>query len=129
MNETLLKFMEILSKDAELQKKANELTARNDTAGIVKLAASVGIELIEDQLVLHAPQMEELDDDELDAVAGGYKDCVCVLGGGGEADADGMACACVAAGVGRDRRTSDGTRCACAVTGFGDSPKCMGLGH
>ena len=129
MNESLMKFMEMLSQDAKLQGKADELIANNDAAGIVALAASLGIELAEDELLLQAaPQMEELSDDELDAVAGGWKKCTCVLGGGGKADADGLACACVAGGIGVGRKDKEVTRCACVVSGFGGSPQCMLMG-
>ena len=129
MNQSLLKFMEILSKDAELQGKMNELIANNDTKGIVALAAAVGIELAEDELILQAAsQPSELSDDELDAVAGGWKECVCVLAGGGKADADGLACACVAGGLGVGRKNKEATRCACVASGFGESTQCIMLG-
>ena len=129
MNESLLKFMEIISKDAELQGKLNELTANNDTAEVVALAASVGIDLAEDDLILHAaPELCELSDDELDAVAGGWKECVCIAAGGGKADSDGLACACVAGGLGVGRRNKNATRCACVMSGFGESTECIMLG-
>lgn len=129
MNESLLKFMEMMSKDANLQSKLDKLIANNDTAGVVALAASVGIDIAEDDLVLQAaPQVVELDDAELEAVAGGWKECVCVLGGGGKADSDGLACACVAGGLGVGRKNKEATRCACAMSGFGESTACIMLG-
>ena len=129
MTDALKKFFEIVSNDEELKAKLNALIADEDAAGVVALAASCGIELSEDELTFHAaPETHELSDDELDAVAGGWKECVCVLAGGGKADADGLACACVAGGLGLGRKNKEATRCMCVASGFGESTECIMLG-
>lgn len=60
-------------------------------------------------------QENELDADELDAVAGGGT-CICPLAGGGE----NRPCACVVGGVWQEKDgQGDPERCACAFAGYG----------
>lgn len=111
MTENMKKFLEAVSKNEELTKKINAMTKEE----LLVLAKELGIELTEADF---AEPAGELNDDELDAVAGGAE-CVCVLGGGGEAGGkwNNRVCACVAAGAGLDR---DGKgRCGCSAAGWG----------
>ena len=119
MTENMKKFLELLSKDAELSAKAS---AVNQDA-LLDIAKGLGIELTAEDF---SSQNAELSDDELDTVAGGTI-CVCVVGGGGKAKGIDNVCACVAYGAG----TYDGwsyshdsngvwTRCSCPAAGYGD---------
>lgn len=118
MTENLKKFLEAVSKNEELATKVNDMTKED----LLALSKELGIELTEDDFV----QKIELDDDELDAVAGGWKKCVCIAAGGGKADEDGKACACVAGGGGDAR---DGTcRCWCVAAGSGCCAECAMYG-
>ena len=67
---------------------------------------------------LEKPAAEELDDDDLDTVAGGSDvSCACAMGGGGTKDSNDKTCACVLAGVGYD--DTKGERCLCGFAGYG----------
>ena len=111
MNENMKKFLETVSKDAELCKKVSAMN-KDD---LLALAKELGLALAEEDLIKPA---QELEDDDLDTVAGGGSDCICFMGGGGTKDYDDKTCACVMAGVGY-KKNGDG-RCVCAVNGFGD---------
>ena len=112
MNENMKKFLETVSKDAELCKKVSAMN-KDD---LLALAKELGLALAEEDLIKPA---QELEDDDLDTVAGGLDaECVCFMGGGGAKDDDDKTCACVMAGVGY-KKNGDG-RCVCAVNGFGD---------
>ena len=66
-------------------------------------------------------QEQELDLDELDAVAGGGM-CVCPFVGGGTADSPNeKPCACVMAGAAQSkvRDHGDPARCECVLAGYG----------
>lgn len=118
MTENMKKFLEAVSKSEELTAKVGGMGKEE----LIALAKELGIELTEDDFV----QKIELDDDELEAVSGGWKKCTCVGAGGGKADEDGKACACVAGGGGETR---DGEcRCWCIVGGEGCCAPCGGLG-
>ena len=104
-------FLTKVSEDNALTEKICQL----DKEGLVAAAKELGFELTEADFVQPSG---ELNDDELDAVAGGGQ-CVCVMGGGGSRT-DGsieMPCACVLGGGGEslDRET----RCVCALVGAG----------
>ena len=107
------KFLEIVSGNDELRTKVNSM----DKDSIITAARDLG-------LALNAADFEqptgELDDDELETVAGGERICACAMGGGGKASEkyDLPPCACVAAGVGRG--TGDGTTCICPLAGYGN---------
>ena len=111
MTENMKKFLETVSKDAELCKKVSAMN-KDD---LLALAKELGLALAEEDLIKPA---QELEDDDLDTVAGGGSDCICFMGGGGTKDYDDKTCACVMAGVGY-KKNGDG-RCVCAVNGFGD---------
>ena len=111
MTENMKKFLETVSKDAELCKKVSAMN-KDD---LLALAKELGLALAEEDLIKPA---QELEDDDLDTVAGGGSDCICFMGGGGTKDHDDKTCACVMAGVGY-KKNGDG-RCVCAVNGFGD---------
>ena len=116
MSENLNKFLELVSKDAELVEKVR--TADMET--LITIAKEVGIVLTEADLT---PPSTEISDDELDVVAGG-KDCYCAIGGGGSGDDSDKTCACVGSGVGLAKDSADGyknagTRCWCALGGWG----------
>ena len=110
MTDNAKKFAEAVSKD-EAMKKELEALGKNDVVAVIKVAAKHGFTLTEEDFKAEA--MEELDEDELEAVAGGCccagigggtgsgKQCVCVLGGKGENDS-GRLCVCALAGVGDD---------------------------
>ena len=130
MTENITKFLQMLSADEELTKKAEVLFQNRDFKGLADMADKAGFPIDEEDLgALCSPGGDrELDDDELDAVAGGWKECVCAIGGGGKADKDGLACACVAAGLGLGREDKDATRCACAFSGYGKCTECPIIG-
>ena len=108
MTENMKKFLEAVSQNEELQEKLNGMSKED----ILAAAKALGIDLTEADFA----QNGEMDDDELDAVAGGG-DCVCVVGGGGTADSNDKTCACVAGGWGE--RSGGKVRCKCFVGGSG----------
>ena len=109
MTENMKKFLEKVSNDKTLTEKASKL----NKAGLIVFARELGFELTEADF---EGQEGELEDAELDAVAGG-SECACVVGGGGTAEGDCPACACVVAGFGSD---AEGLcRCACPFGGVG----------
>ena len=113
MNENLKKFFEKVCADSALTEK---VSTEKDPAAIVALAKELGFEFTEDDL-LKKP-VEEISDDELDAVAGGSDvSCACALGGGGTKDSNDKTCACVLAGAGYAK--SGRERCVCGFAGYG----------
>jgi len=129
MSENLKKFLEAVSANEELNKKASAAPKEE----LLAMAKELGIELTEDDL---KQESKELSDDELDAVAGGGT-CACVLGGGGKKAGDGSVydvCACVVAGTGLKKltqtvydpvmgewrtETHNVARCVCVTAGAG----------
>lgn len=128
MSENLKKFLDLLGSDKELEAKAlacNELGEEKGREAMLALAKECGIELTAADLEKQEePASRELDDDELDAVAGGAMACLCSAGGGGGGidDNDGkvIGCACVAYGQGGDGRASD-CNCLCMIVGVGET--------
>ena len=126
MSENLKKFLELVSKDEALKQKAmacNDMEAADAVRVSIALAKEVGIELTEADFAKKEAD-GELNDDELDAVTGGYTaGCFCtVAGGGGGTDAkdhNTFGCACVIYGQGGDGRADD-SNCVCVTTGWGD---------
>jgi len=130
MSENLKKFLDLIGSDKELEAKAlacNELGEEKGREAMLALAKECGIELTAADLEKQAePASRELDDDELDAVAGGAGGeegfCYCVLagGGGGTDDENGkvFGCARAAYGQGGDGRASD-ANCRCVFGGAG----------
>lgn len=112
MSENLKKFLEIVSKSDELTEKIG--TMGQDE--VLALAREMGVELTEADL--EKPAVQELDEDELDAVAGGIDvSCACAMGGGGTKDNNDKTCACVIAGGGYARNGRE--RCVCGIAGCG----------
>ena len=111
MSENFNKFLELVSKDAELSEKVRAA----DPETLITIAKEVGIVLTEADF---APSSTEISDDELDVVAGG-KRCHCVMGGGGTGDDNDKTCACVAFGAGLAKDSS--LRCYCGVGGGGEN--------
>ena len=128
MSENLKKFLDLLGSDKELEAKAlacNELGEEKGKEAMLALAKECGIELTAADLEKQAePASRELDDDELDAVAGGDGFCYCTAGGGGGGtdDNDGkvFGCGCVAYGQGGDGSASD-CNCLCMIVGQGET--------
>ena len=124
MSENLKKFLELLSKDKDLEAKAlacNDLGEEKGRLALLELAKENGIELTLADLAKKA-ENGELSDDELDAVAGGGGcGCPAVGVGGGRDSKDGNAyhCACGAYGQGGDGRAND-SNCLCIGAGGGN---------
>ena len=125
MSENLKKFLDLIASNKELEAKAlacNELGEEKGKLAIIELAKENGIEItLADFEKPAEPASGELDDDELDAVAGGGG-CGCGYGGGGggvdAVDGNVYGCACVIYGQGGDGNAKD-SNCMCFVTGFG----------
>ena len=112
MTEKLKKFLEMVSKDETLRAKVGTMGKKE----LLALAKELGLELTEADLAKLAVQ--ELDDDDLDTVAGGSNvSCACAMGGGGTKDANDKTCACVVAGIGYDVNKVE--RCLCGFAGYG----------
>ena len=126
MSENIRKFLERVSANEELSKKL----CSADRKAVIDMAKDLGIELTEADFV----QANELDEDELDAVAGGeycggvgevdgIVSCACSVGGGGtKKDANDKTCACVLYGQGDNKNDGSGDpkrRCFCPVVGSG----------
>lgn len=112
MSENLKKFLEAVCRDDELTAKVGRMGMEE----LIALSRELGIEITESDL--SKPAKEELDDDELDAVAGGADvSCACAMGGGGTKDSNDKTCACVIAGGGYT--TSGRERCVCGIAGCG----------
>ena len=125
MTDNLKKFLEEASRDADL---AEQINTTQTIDAVISLAREKGYELTENNLKKPVDSVRQLlDENELDAVAGG-KACACVFGGGGEASnyykSRDMTCACVLTGVGygADKTDADNTpvRCVCVGAGAGD---------
>ena len=108
-------FLQKVSAEEELVTKIGAM-GRDE---LIALAGKMGVPLAEADF---AAPCGEVDEDELEAVAGGWTECYCAFAGGGTKDDDGKACGCVAGGYGEAR--SGETRCWCAVSGAGYTPDC-----
>ena len=115
MTENMKKFVEAISGDKEFVEK---LTQAKDAAAVIALAKEKGFILTEEDLQ-PASGIQEISDDEVEAVVGG-KACYCVLGGGGEESKNKgeRTCACFAYGEGL--YDNGNYRCGCAAYGQGD---------
>ena len=86
MSEKMKAFLEALSKDKDLLDKLNAIPFETEeekiTVAIAFAKDELGIELTEDDFKKPEVVNGELNDDELEAVAGGDS-CVCVAGGYG----------------------------------------------
>lgn len=112
MSENMKKFLEKVSEDRAL---GEQIGSEKDVQVIIAKAAELGIELTEADF---QKPVEEMSDDELDAVGGGSDvSCACALGGGGTKDNNDKTCACVLAGAGYTRTGRE--RCVCGFAGYG----------
>ena len=118
MTDNMKRFLEVVSEDKEFCAK---LSRTSDTESAIELAKERGITLTEED-VKPAEKIQEVPDDELEAVAGG-KACYCAVGGGGEKTEDNEeVCACVLYGTGNKHFKNDVIeRCACWYAGYGDN--------
>lgn len=117
MSENFNKFLELVSKDAELSEKVRAA----DMETLITIAKEVGIVLTEADF---ASSSIEMSDAELDVVVGGT-DCYCAMGGGGTGDDNDKTCVCVVSGGGETKNSLDGykktgTRCCCVLGGWGE---------
>ena len=112
MTENMQKFLEAVSKNEELTAKVGAMGKEE----LIALARELGIQLTDADL--EKPAVQELGDDDLDAVAGGGDvSCACAMGGGGTKDSNDKTCACVLAGGGYSRNGTE--RCVCGFAGYG----------
>ena len=112
MTENLKKYLEAVSKSDELAAKLNTMTKED----LLALAKALGIPLTAADL--DKPAVQELDDDDLDPIAGGGDvSCACAMGGSGTKDENDKTCACVMAGAGYSKNGID--RCVCDIAGYG----------
>lgn len=111
MTENMQKFLTAVTQNDEMYSKLNEATKED----LIAMAKELGIELTEADF---EQKPAELNDDELDAVAGGGDvSCACAMGGGGTKDSNDKTCACVLAGAGYAK--SGRERCVCGFAGYG----------
>ena len=116
------KLLEEMEKNQELKAKMEELDKNLESTpkDYIQVAAEYGIEIKEEDF---KPVEGELNDDELDAVAGGEiggVDCMCCFGGGGSAPLMyDKICACVIGGGGETTSGDTRCRCACVIAGGG----------
>ncbi len=103
MKEDMKKFIEAVSADPELKKKADAIclspddTPEQKTAAMIDLAAGLGFSLTAEDLS-DGTGTKELNDEEAEAVTGGGG-CGCLGPGGG--GGDGLKCGCFTGGHGR----------------------------
>lgn len=119
MTENMKKFLEAVSKNDELYDKFNS-AAQED---MIAMAKTLGIELTAADFA----QESELEDDELEAVAGGGE-CICALSGAGNAESKyGKFCFCALGGGGEYSKVGGGgCRCACVGGGYGEDDRDKG---
>ena len=113
MKENVKKFLEEVSKSAELRK---ELKGSNDKEAMIKAAKAHGFELTDADF--NSSSMTELSEDEMRAVAGG---AVCSCSKKGHGTEEDLSCSCNGAGEGINV-TNNGWRCGCfslLSAGFG----------
>lgn len=131
MTENMSKFLELASRDEALRKRLENLSKMPEEEAnkqIAALAAENGICL---EKADFTPAAREIDEDELDAVAGGAV-CYCVGAGGGSGGrTDAFTsdnCVCVLGGAGEGFRPNTQnpqaihkvSRCQCVIGGQGD---------
>ena len=108
-----------MNLNAEMIEKAK---AAKTAEELYEIAKANGVEMTADEAKSYFAQLNpksgELDDDDLDTVAGGSDvSCACAMGGGGTKDTNDKTCACVLAGVGYEKDGSE--RCLCGFAGYG----------
>ena len=112
MTENLKNFLTKVSENPELVARVN---AQKDAAAVIAIAKDLGFTLTAEDF---KQEPQELDDDDLDTIAGGCDvSCACAMGGGGTKDSNDKTCACVLAGAGYARNGYE--RCICGFAGYG----------
>ena len=126
--DTVKRFFDAVANDEGLRERASALSGKHkpDEAAIkaelLSFAKSEGYDFTESELDAFTDrQRRELNDDELDAVAGGDRRCACYVGGGGGGTSEAgntFVCVCVAYGQGGDAREYNWI-CSCFLDGSG----------
>ena len=126
MSENLKKFLDLIASNKELEAKAlacNELGEEKGKQAFIELAKENGIEITLADFEKKEAAVE-LNDDELDAVAGGTRACGCFAGGFGIGtdanDGNTFGCGCARYGQGGDGKSANDCNCFCAVFGLGE---------
>ena len=116
MTDNMKQFLEVASKDKDLIEKLNQAP---DMESVIALAKEKGFILTEEDLKQDA-RIQNIPDENLDAVAGGDR-CICALGGGGTGtEANEKTCACVMFGLGEKIKGDEiEDRCVCGGWGTG----------
>ena len=115
MTEKAKEFMAAMAQDEELM---NRMKEADSVDRALEIAKKKGYDLTAEDFA-KAGGTDDINEDELQAVAGGWKSCGCVAGGYGKADpSDGSgSCSCALIGFGF---WADGTgRCMCPGAGGG----------
>ena len=123
MTENIKKLLEKISQDEALQEKAKQMDSKEK---LIAFARELGFELTEDDFKEETEQVKsgEIDDDELEAVAGGAR-CMCAAAGGGKQSkrSHEKRCACIGYGQGdwsnKKMQEMYGPRCTCIIGGDG----------
>ena len=114
------KFYEAIKTDEALRGRAQALDEKykGETpdeaavkADLIAFAKAEGYDFTADELDAYSKAPKHVDDDELEAVAGGanfLNDCFCIAGGGGKHE--GVTCACPMVGFGK-RKPGPGLQC------------------
>ena len=114
MTDNLKKFLEAASSDEALKNELQafaDSTSKDMKAATIEFAAKHGFTLTEEDF--ESSEMEELTEDELEAVAGGVAHCGCGIAGGGAGD--GRSCGCGFIGIGSVG--NDPPRIVCVIIG------------
>jgi predicted ribosomally synthesized peptide with nif11-like leader len=134
--ENVKKFYDALANDDALRERANALNEKYKdakpeeaalTADLIAFAKAEGYSFTAEDLKTYVNSVPQpLDDDELEAVAGGASSdtggCGCAFGGGGGGKMDNddtWGCACVIYGQGGDAK-NDHCICFCFLAGVGN---------
>ena len=122
MSDNMKKFLELVSKDENLKQRmqaCNDMEPADAIHAGIALAKELGIELSEADFAKNESG-DELNDEELDAVAGGGGCACAAAGGGGGTEINGniYGCACAIYGQGGDG-SADDFNCICILGGVG----------
>ncbi len=124
LTEQAREFVKSIGESETLKQKFENMCEESNEqaamAAMLSLAEEAGYVLT---AVDFKSENEFLDDSELEAVTGGYQNCICVLGGGGSKDEEGKTCGCVLFGSGSERGEEGRTRCTCVFGGQGNAPE------
>ena len=117
MTDNMKKLLDKVSLDEKLTEKMKALDLPEK---LIAFARELGVDLTEADLKDDEAKSGEIDDDELEAVAGGAS-CKCIgKGSGATSDAD-LQCGCPGIGYGYDKY--ERVRCICVAGGHGNNHK------